>query len=119
MMGRIDDMAKVIQNYDLFIMPSKYEGFPLSVFEAMAAGLPLMLSDIEPLTSIVKENAIYFQLDNARKTADQIMGIQQNTIDIKEMAVKAKAHADITVRRDIYIKELLDIYNQPGTGNTN
>jgi glycosyltransferase involved in cell wall biosynthesis len=116
MMGRIDDMATVIQQYDLFIMPSKYEGFPLSVFEAMAAGLPLMLSDIEPLTSIVKENAIYFQLDNAQKTAEQIMAVQQNMIEINEMAVKAKAYAEKTVRRDIYINKLLDIYDQLGHG---
>ena len=112
MMGRIDDMATVIQQYDLFIMPSKFEGFPLSVFEAMAAGIPLMLSDIAPLTSIVKDNAIYFQLDNARGTAEQIMAIYQNKIDINNMAIKAKAYAEKTVRRDIYIKRLLDIYDQ-------
>jgi glycosyltransferase involved in cell wall biosynthesis len=112
MMGQVDDMATVIQQYDLFIMPSKFEGFPLSVFEAMAAGLPLMLSDIDPLTSIVKENAIYFQLDNARGTAEQIIGVQQNKIDIRDMAVKAKAYAEQKARRDIYIKKLLDIYNQ-------
>ncbi|MBK8519587.1 MAG: glycosyltransferase family 4 protein [Chitinophagaceae bacterium] len=112
MMGRIDDMATVIQQYDLFIMPSKFEGFPLSVFEAMAAGLPLLLSDIAPLTSIVKDNAIYFQLDNARATAAQITAIYQNEINIQEMGIQAKVYAEKTVRRDIYIKRLLDIYDQ-------
>lgn len=112
MMGRIDDMATVIQQYDLFIMPSKFEGFPLAVFEAMAAGIPLMLSAIDPLMSIVKDNAIYFQLDNARATAGQITAIYQNEIDIKEMAIQAKAYAEKTVRRDIYTKRLLDIYDQ-------
>lgn len=117
MMGRIDDMATVIQQYDLFIMSSKFEGFPLSVFEAMAAGIPLMLSDIAPLTSIVKDNAIYFQLDNAKGTAEQIIGIYQNENNINDMAIKAKAYAEKTVRRDIYIKKLLDIYDQLAPGN--
>ena len=111
MMSRADDMATVIQNYDLFIMPSKFEGFPLSVFEAMAAGVPLMLSDIAPLKSIVKEHAIYFQLNDAEKTAKQILTVQQNKIDISSMAVKAKLYAGKTVTRDIYIKNLLKIYD--------
>ncbi len=112
MMGRADDMARVIQNYDLFIMPSKFEGFPLSVFEAMAAGVPLMLSDITPLKSIVKEHALYFQLNDAVKTAEQITAVLYNKIDIAQLAVQAKIYAERTVRRDIYINNLLDIYNQ-------
>jgi glycosyltransferase involved in cell wall biosynthesis len=112
MKGRIDDMSTVIQRYDLFIMPSKFEGFPLSVFEAMAAGVPLMLSDIAPLRSIVKDHAIYFSLDNAAKTAQQILAVQQNKADIHKMADKAKEYAGVTVRRDIYIKNLLEIYRQ-------
>ena len=112
MMGQIDDMATVIQQYDLFIMPSKFEGFPLSVFEAMAAAVPVMLSDIAPLTSIAKDNAIYFQLNDAAKTAEQIIAVQENKTDISNMAVNAKLYAEKTVRRDVYIKKLLEIYEQ-------
>jgi glycosyltransferase involved in cell wall biosynthesis len=34
-------------NYDLFVQPSRYEGFGLTVAEAMAAKLPVLVSDIE------------------------------------------------------------------------
>ncbi len=111
-MGRVDDMATVIQQYDLFIMPSKFEGFPLSVFEAMAASVPVMLSNIAPLTSIVKDNAIYFPLNDAAKTAQQIIAVQQNKIDIINMAINAKSYAEKTARRAIYIKNLLKIYEE-------
>jgi glycosyltransferase involved in cell wall biosynthesis len=30
---------------DLFLFPSKYEGFPLAVVEAQTAGLPCLISD--------------------------------------------------------------------------
>ncbi len=112
MMGHTGNLKDIITSYDLFIMSSKFEGFPLSVFEAMAAGVPLMLSDIAPLTSIVKDNANYFELDDAEKTAQQLIAVLQNSIDINEMAVKAKAYAEKTVRREIYIKNLLGIYEQ-------
>ncbi|MFM6924370.1 MAG: glycosyltransferase [Ferruginibacter sp.] len=110
--GQITNVNDVIAGYDLFIMSSTNEGFPLSVFEAMAAGVPLMLTDIAPLTEIVKDNALYFTLNDAKSAAEKLMEVQQNKIDIYTMAVKAKAYAEITVRREIYIKRLLDIYNQ-------
>lgn len=110
--GPTKNINAIISNYDLFIMPSTNEGFPLSVFEAMAAGVPLMLSNIEPLQAIVKEHAVYFELNNAPKAAAQIIEVLLHTIDIDAMAVRAKAYAELTVRRSIYMKNLLGIYKE-------
>jgi glycosyltransferase involved in cell wall biosynthesis len=110
--GQITNVNDVIADYDLFIMSSTNEGFPLSVFEAMAAGVPVMLTDIGPLTAIVKDNALYFKLNDAAAAAAKLIAVEQNKIDINEMAVKAKTYAEQMVRRDIYVKNLLDIYNQ-------
>lgn len=110
--GQITNVNDVIADYDLFIMSSTNEGFPLSVFEAMAAAVPVMLTDIGPLTAIVKDNALYFKLNNATAAAEKLKCVQQNKIDINAMTVKAKTYAEKTVRRDIYVKNLLDIYNQ-------
>lgn len=110
--GQVTNVNDMIAGYDLFIMSSTNEGFPLSVFEAMAAGVPVMLTDIAPLKDIVKDNALYFKLDNAAAAAEKLIAIQQNRIDINEMAIKAKWYAEKTVRREAYVKKLLDIYNQ-------
>ncbi len=112
MMGRVDDMATVLPRYDGLIMPSKFEGFPLAVFEAMAAGLPLLLSDIAPLRSIVKEHAIYFPLDDAALTAGMIRKVFTGHTDVNTMAVKARSFAEHTAKRELYINRLLDIYSQ-------
>jgi glycosyltransferase involved in cell wall biosynthesis len=109
--GPVANINEQLDNYDLFIMASANEGFPLSVFEAMAAGVPLMLSDIKPLTSIVKENAIYFDLNDASKAAGQLVDVLNGAVDINTMAQKAKAYAEKTVRREIYMKKLLEIYD--------
>lgn len=110
--GQIKNVNDVIAAYDLFIMSSTNEGFPLSVFEAMASGVPLMLTNIAPLTEIVKDNALYFKLKDAKTASEKLMAVQQNEININEMAIKAKVYAEKTVRRNIYVNRLLDIYNQ-------
>ena len=109
MMGPTSQLETIIGKYDLFIMPSKFEGFPLSLFEAMAAGVPLLLSDLAPLRSIVKENAIYFDF-NAKVVAEILISIFEKKLDINAMAEKAKIYAENTVRREKYINKLMEIY---------
>jgi len=40
---------------DIFVMPSLYEGFGLTAAEAMAAGLPVVASDVEGLREVVED----------------------------------------------------------------
>lgn len=44
-LGARRDMENLYQVFDVFILPSHYEGLPLSAVEAQAAGLPVVLSD--------------------------------------------------------------------------
>lgn len=44
-LGERDDVADLIQIMDLFVLPSLYEGLPISCLEAQAAGLNCLISD--------------------------------------------------------------------------
>lgn len=114
MMGECADLAPVLRGYDLFVMPSKFEGFPLSLFEAMASGLPAMVSDIAPLRSIVADNAQYLDLGDPGRTAETLVSILEKKIDINCFARKATALAGRIARRERYIEGLLSIYQRLG-----
>jgi Glycosyltransferase len=62
LMGKIENIEKVLKEYDLFVMPSLYEGFSLSVLEAMAMQMPLLLSDIDSFKEQCDNTAVYFNL---------------------------------------------------------
>ena len=53
-------VAALYRRAALVLLPSEREGFGLPVVEAMAAGIPLACSDIEPLRSIVGDSCIRF-----------------------------------------------------------
>ncbi|OIN57794.1 glycosyltransferase [Arsenicibacter rosenii] len=66
------------RSYDLLVQPSLYEGFGLTVAEAMAAGVPVLVSDIEGPMEIIKQGVFgwHFPAGDAAACARQIAHIQ-------------------------------------------
>lgn len=62
--GEVRNVEKIINQYDLYVMSSTFEGFSLSVLEAMAMRMPLLLSDIQSFREQCGDTAIYFKLDD-------------------------------------------------------
>jgi glycosyltransferase involved in cell wall biosynthesis len=83
--------------YDLFrratamFYPSTFEGFGLPVVEAMAAGLPLACSNIEPLHSIVAGAAIEFPPENADA---MVSAMHRMTGDTSKLVERGRKRAE-------------------------
>jgi glycosyltransferase involved in cell wall biosynthesis len=56
--GWIEDVPAFLAGGDLFAMPSHQEGCPLALLEAMAAGLPVVASDIDGVRQIVTSDRL-------------------------------------------------------------
>ncbi|MBC7450845.1 MAG: glycosyltransferase [Cytophagales bacterium] len=58
--GGVDAIEELLPLYDLFIQASTVEGFGISVAEAMAIGIPVLLSDIDTFKEITDNKALFF-----------------------------------------------------------
>lgn len=56
LLGYREDIKELLAISDCFIFPSKQEGLPVAVMEAMAVGLPCICSDVRGNRDLLKEN---------------------------------------------------------------
>ena len=108
--GVTRQLAQEIKNYDVFIMSSIYEGQPVSVLEAMASGLPVVLSDIPVLREVAGEAGIYFDLEDPLSLSKVFKEIKNGTIDLNQKAKLAYQRAEKIARKEKYIQKLISLY---------
>ncbi len=54
--GRCDNVAALLAEADIFVRPSLTEGMSLAVLEAMAAGLPVVASDVSGTRQLIRND---------------------------------------------------------------
>ncbi|MBE9170093.1 glycosyltransferase family 4 protein [Pleurocapsales cyanobacterium LEGE 06147] len=87
--GQVDNVADYLRAADYFISASLSEGLPISVMEALACGLPVCLSDIEPHKEILDLNrqaGVTFPVGDSQALAKQLNKLVQTETKILSQA---------------------------------
>lgn len=87
------DLEGLYTNARVFVYPSLYEGFGLPPLEAMARGVPTVVSDVSSLPEVVGDSALMVPAANASAWAEAILGLIENEHSSKELSQKGEARA--------------------------
>jgi glycosyltransferase involved in cell wall biosynthesis len=52
-LGERQDVAKILSESNLFVLSTNWEGFPISILEAMRAGLPIIATNVDGVSEAV------------------------------------------------------------------
>lgn len=94
-LGWESDVSRVLAAADAFLFPSLTEGMPNAVLEAMAAGLPVVGSDIPALRELRggAQRLVLVSSDEPRDYADALRGLALNPELRREIGGRAAAFA--------------------------
>ena len=54
--GEREDVPALLKDFDMFVLPSRSEGLPLALLEAMAAGLPIVATAVGGVPEAIADN---------------------------------------------------------------
>ena len=88
--GRVKNVEEVLQQSDLFVLPSKKEGLSIALIEALACGLPVIGSNISGMSqAITPDVGLLFEPNNSSSLSEAI----DKVLDDKELYNKFKSNA--------------------------
>lgn len=94
--GAHKDVEKMYQAMDVFLFPSRYEGFGMAMIEAQANGLACLASDVVPQDTNADGRAIYLPLEESDAVwAEQLLSMPKRNVR-KTESVKSSFDLEIT-----------------------
>lgn len=106
-----DEKMRLLKESDVFILPSHAEGFPYSVLEAMASGLPVILTNFQSANEVVdKESGVVVEIGNVEQISDAIKHFGNPEVRLKAGRAaleRVKSHFTIDRAVESYRKILL------------
>lgn len=88
-----EDLRRVLGHADLFVFPSLLEGFGMPPLEAMALGVPTIVSDIEPMRSVCSDAALRFEPTDVYALAELLRHVLDDSRVRDTMRVRGRRHA--------------------------
>lgn len=100
-LGVSDKVPDFLQAFDVFMLPSLYEGLPFALIESQAASLPALVSDTVTKEVKITDYVTFCLLDNnasewaekaiqlsSKKRKNTISKLEESGYDVKSMAKK-------------------------------
>lgn len=111
LLGFKENPYPYLKTAKIFVLPSKWEGFGLSAYEALALGLPSVVSNVGGLKKIVNKGCGML-CDNINDFTNEIELLLNNNTYYQNKVKNAKEHAMALDNSEKYYHNLLTIYRE-------
>lgn len=87
----LPNAASYLKAFDVFVLPSIKEGLPYSIIEAMAAGLPIVATNVGGIPELLKKNSgIMVQPKSSQELATKINFLLDDRKESRKIGLQAR-----------------------------
>jgi glycosyltransferase involved in cell wall biosynthesis len=110
-----DEVLELMKGARLIVVPSLwYEGFPMTMVEAYAAGLPVVASEVGGLSELVRhgETGLHFPAGDVAALAERLSHLQEHPDKLAHMRHEARREFENKYTAQRNYEMLIDIYEK-------
>ena len=117
-LGHVEDMAKIMREADIFVLPSYREGLPKSLIEAASCALPLIATDVPGCRDVIKHevDGLLVPARDGKALAAAIRRLAGDPVFAARLGRAARERALAEFDEQIVIVRTLAVYDQLLTG---
>lgn len=94
-LGSIDNASRYLKAFDIFILPSRKEGFPYTLLEAMQAGLPIITTKVGGIPEAIGKAGILVEANQPQALIEAINNLISNPNEQEILANLARQRAQL------------------------
>jgi L-malate glycosyltransferase len=111
-LGKLESFSEILQDCDIFLLPSEAESFGLAALEAMSCGLPVIATNIQGIPEVVVDGqtGLLSNLSDIKQMADNIVSISRNYELYQQLSINARKRAETNFSQDKVISQFENYY---------
>jgi glycosyltransferase involved in cell wall biosynthesis len=96
---------------DIFVLPSRWEGLPMALLEAMGIGLPIVATQVEGVNGVLQQNIQGFLVppEDDRALAEALLKLIKSPQLRIKMGLKSRKRVDEAYTTDIMCDKYLTV----------
>ncbi len=112
LLGFIDSVTQFLPAFDLFVLPSRKEGLPYVLLEAIACNIPIIATDVGGISSLIenKKTGILIEPNNCEILTRELVKSIENRSELQKYADEAsKKIEEISLKK--MLMETKEVYS--------
>ncbi|NPA71406.1 MAG: glycosyltransferase family 4 protein [Gammaproteobacteria bacterium] len=110
-----EEIIRLMKRANFLVFPSEwYEGFPMTIAEAYATGLPVVASNLGAMASLVDHGrtGLHFRPGDPNDLAAKVEWLLSNPVELSRMRKEARAEYEAKYTAERNHKMLMEIYQR-------
>ncbi len=110
--GQVKDVRPALDEADLFVLPSRFEGHPLALLEAMAAGLPIVATAVAGNTDAIRpgEDGLLVRPEDPAALAEAIGALLVDRKRATRLGTAARARVAEQFSAETMVAQTLEVF---------
>ena len=113
-LGHCTDVHSYLESADVFVLPSRREGTPISLLEAMQASVPIIASAVGGIPNVIGKSGILVTPEDPKSLKDALLTLYDNPKLRSEYSITARKRFEENYDSAPMYRKYVELYDHIG-----